>query len=111
MDIMLKLLLRDLCKLDKKDLIQKTLKTSEEVGELSEAVLSATKAPTCGYKNLTKEDILAEAADVIICAHSVALEAGFTMEDIEAAIKGKLERWQEKIQKDTTDVQSDGPQS
>lgn len=99
-------LLVKLCRLDKKDLVQKTLKTSEEVGELAEAVLSSTGAPTCGYKEKTKQDILSEAADVIICGHSVALEADFSIEDIDSAIQHKLQKWKDKIEKDMEGITS-----
>lgn len=86
-----------LAKQDKKDIVQKALKTTEECGELAEAVLSSTGAPTCEYKQLTKVDVLKESVDTATCAISVAVMAGFTPEEIMVTFYEKLDAWERKI--------------
>lgn len=86
---------------DKKTLAQKALKTSEECGELSEAVLKFDKAHGLEYKISENEDlsanVLQEAADVIICAASTAFCIGFTVDDLKSAIQSKVDKWESKI--------------
>lgn len=86
-----------LARLDKKDAIQKALKTSEECGELAQAVLSASRAPTCEYKGLTPQDVLEESVDTATCALSVAVMFGFSAEQIREAWNKKLDAWERKI--------------
>lgn len=76
----------------------RSLKLFEEGGELAEAVLAQYKEAGMAYKNLTKDDILQESCDVIIVALSIAFGAGFTVEDIEAGLEKKAEKWK-KYQK------------
>lgn len=76
-----------------KDLTRRALKTSEEVGELAEAVLACDGPDE--YKGKTYDDVLKESADVVLCAFSVALEAGFSFNDIEGAMIAKLRKWED----------------
>jgi hypothetical protein len=98
---------------------RKMMKTMEEVGELSEAVMGVTSSTN--YKNKTWEDVLEEAVDVAIMGLDVALtipphECSLischdalngkpTQEDVEvrrekvmAMFKKKLGIWEEKIE-------------
>lgn len=90
---------------DQKTPEQKALKTAEETGELAQAVLSCYGAPCCSYKEKSKDEILAEAADVIQCALSVVAksfeEEGFPKERFELMYTFKLDKWEEKQKNDT----------
>ena len=90
----------ELTKLEQTDMATKALKTSEETGELAQAVLSVVGAHGTAYKNKTYDDILEEAADVIICAMSVAISAGFRVPDIERKMALKVKKWEAKITPD-----------
>lgn len=78
---------------DPKNLLERSLKTCEEAGELAAAVLSESLGD---YKKKTKHDILLEAADVVMCGVSVILEAGFSLEHLDEALAYKSDKW-EKI--------------
>lgn len=87
--------------IDDKTLVERTLKLSEECGEVAEAVLSSESAPGCAYKGKTKEDIAEECMDVIIMAASTlihALSPGGTMDKIERTmdelLEKKLTKWE-----------------
>ena len=49
-----------LTEIDKKTLLERTLKLSEEVGEVAQAMLSYSNACGCGYKKRSKEDLVEE---------------------------------------------------
>lgn len=53
------------------DLRGRVMKLTEELGELSEAVLSAEQEPGAGYKYKTIADVNEEACDVILVALSI----------------------------------------
>ena len=80
-----------------KDITQMTLKCGEEFGELSQAVLSYTKAPACAYKMKTLDDVGEEIADVFIVTVAIAAKAGISKEELKAHIENKLSRWMIKI--------------
>ena len=81
---------------DNKSVLQKALKLSEEVGEVSEAVLSLEGAPACGYKGLTEEDVMEELADVIIVALSLKHQINPDA-DITKFMEKKLNKWYDKL--------------
>ena len=83
--------------LEGKDLVQMTLKCGEELGELSQAVLSHTDAPGCGYKNLGKDEIAEEIADVFIVNVAIAAKAGITKEELKYWLEKKMIKWIDKI--------------
>lgn len=94
-------LIKKVADTDKKNLEQTALKLMEECGEVAEAVLSYTKAPVCGYKGKTKEDIAEECSDVIIVAYTLlACKLGISKYDIADTILKKLGKWQTKIEDD-----------
>ena len=98
----------ELTNLEQTDMATKALKTSEETGELAQAVLSVVGAHGTAYKNKTYDDILEEAADVIICAMSVAISAGFGIQEIEDMMAHKCKKWESKINTSTA-VSAIGP--
>ena len=51
-----------LTEIDKKTLLERTLKLSEEAGEVAQAMLSYSNACGCGYKKRSKEDLVEEPA-------------------------------------------------
>ena len=77
-------------------IVQRALKTSEETGELAQAVLSYTDAPGCGYKGKTVMDVAEEAVDVVQVALSIALMF-LSEEGVEKMMDKKLEKWK-KVQ-------------
>ncbi|WP_250673028.1 MazG-like family protein [Paraclostridium ghonii] len=88
--------------IDEKTIEQRTLKLTEEAGELAQAILSQTNACGCGYKNKSKQDITEECLDVIIVASSIISQNYNNKVDIEL-IKNiynkKLQKWKEKCEK------------
>ncbi len=79
----------------------RALKTTEETGELAEAVLSFTGAPGCEYKMKTVDDVISEAADVVICAISVAMHASAGLEHNKFMhiIDTKMHKWHQVVEK------------
>lgn len=96
MDVLKKILV--LAKKEPKTMQERTLKLAEEVGELSEAVLSFQKAPGNIYKNKSVEDVLEECVDIIICSGAVIESLGQTEQDIENMFLKKILKWQDKMQ-------------
>lgn len=82
-----------------KTLVEMTLKCTEELGELSEAVLSYTNTHGCGYKNLGREHVLEELTDVIIVIVALAAKAGISKDEIKGEMEKKLLKWVDKITK------------
>jgi NTP pyrophosphatase (non-canonical NTP hydrolase) len=80
-----------------KTLQELTLKCSEEVGELAQAVLSYTGAKGCTYKDLKKEDVIEEIADVFLVNIAMASRLEITKEDLKKEIERKLNKWVEKM--------------
>ena len=72
-----------LTEIDKKTLLERTLKLSEEVGEVAQAMLSYSNACGCGYKKRSKEDLVEECLDVIIVASSIISQSYDNDVDIE----------------------------
>jgi NTP pyrophosphatase (non-canonical NTP hydrolase) len=86
--------------MDKKTLGERSLKCCEEVGELAQAVLSATGAHCCGYKGKTMLDVIEEALDIIIVSLSITEQAGNpnpSEEEIKSMFISKLTKWYDKI--------------
>jgi NTP pyrophosphatase (non-canonical NTP hydrolase) len=91
--------IQKLTTLEKKSLVLKALKLSEETGEVAEAVLSFEEASGSEYKQKTASDIVEECVDVIIVATSII--NSLTMDD--AGVKNlfdiKLDKWENKMSK------------
>lgn len=89
-----------ICNLDKKNLIERTLKASEEVGEISQAVLSYLGASGCQYKGKTKNDILEESIDVILVVASIITEingGSLINDDVLNMFNSKLDKWSKRV--------------
>jgi len=80
-----------------KSLQELTLKCSEEIGELAQAVLSFTGANGCTYKELKKEDVVEELADVFLVNLAMVAKLNITKEEFKSEIEIKLKKWVEKI--------------
>jgi len=78
---------------DTKDLVSKTLKQSEECGELSGAVLAYTNASGSLHKVVSKEKILEECVDNILVALSIAYSLEFSDDDISDKMRSKSKYW------------------
>lgn len=76
-----------------------TLKCTEELGEVSEAVLSYNGVCGCGYKGKTIDDVNEEIIDVFIVIVAMAAKAGMTKEQMIPIIEKKLGKWQKVIDK------------
>lgn len=88
--------LRFLSKRDTKNLTQKTLKTTEELGELARKVLPYENAFATNHRIVTKANILEEVADTMLCLLSIAHDIEASDEDIESMVSRKAAVWAEK---------------
>ena len=84
---------RHLSKNDKKSLTEKTLKATEELGELSKKVLPYDNAFATTHRFVTSEEILGESAGLIIAALSIPYSLGFSTEEIVTMIAKKSDKW------------------
>ena len=93
---------------EEKNLLQLALKTSEETGELAQAVLSFTQAPGCAYKNKTARDVEEEAVDVILCAAATLFKTNdinrYVPYSLTSLFEIKLKAWEEKIIRERRDT-------
>ena len=85
--------IKTLSKSDTKTLVQKTLKTVEEVGELAKVVLPYENAFATTHRFVNKSQILEEVADSILCLYSIAYNIDATDEDIEQMVTHKMMKW------------------
>ena len=67
---------------------------AEEVGELGQEIRVQCD-PTC-YKEPDVDGIIGECSDVIIQVVDIALNAGYTIGDIEKSVAKKLKKWMSK---------------
>ena len=92
-----------LTKLDNKTLLERTLKLSEECGEVAEATLSYLKTNGSQYKEKQLEDVLEENLDVIMVAISNICQLYNYEPDsnkIQDLFDTKLQKWYNKCCKD-----------
>nr|WP_321461738.1 MazG-like family protein [uncultured Cohaesibacter sp.] len=86
---------------DRKSLQERVLKLSEEVGEVSQAVLSATGAHGSAYKGLTLADVREEAVDAAIVALAVLAQSCDSREmflaEMERLFTQKCEKWEKVL--------------
>ena len=78
---------------DKKNLTGKALKTSEEVGELAKAILPYENASGTLHRFVQRRQILDAAADVMLCALSIAYDLKYTDEEITDMMHEKASKW------------------
>lgn len=84
--------------LERKTAIEVTVKLMEEVGEMSQALLSSLDVCGCGYKGFTREDVVEEIADIVICALSIAQKMNATEEELTSEILRKIKKWEAKCE-------------
>ena len=92
---------------------RRQLKATEEVGELAEAILSATSAS--GAKGKTWMDIVQEAVDVAIMGIDIALTkppgSAYTDDEWRAVVKEmfatKLAKWKKQVADERTLIPKD----
>lgn len=82
-----------------KTLLEMILKCSEELGELSQAVLSYTGACGCSHKNLTLDNVKEEVVDVFVVITAIIAKVGLSKEEVIGIAENKLIKWQKVINK------------
>lgn len=92
--------IRVLSERDTKTLSQKALKTVEEVGELAKKVLPYEGAFATNHRIVSREGIIEEVADVMLCVLSIAYDLGATHEDIAAMMSDKAACWSDLQSRD-----------
>ncbi len=80
---------------DKKTLVEKVVKASEEVGELSKVTLPYNNAHGTLHRFVTKQALLEEVADIIVVALSIAYDLGYNDSDIAEIMYDKTLYWNE----------------
>lgn len=85
--------IRVLSERDTKTLSQKALKTVEEVGELAKKVLPYEGAFATNHRMISREDIIEEVADVMLCALSIAYNLYASDAEIAAKMSEKSVKW------------------
>lgn len=78
---------------DKKNLVGKALKTTEEVGELAKAILPYENESGTLHRFVHRRQILENAVDVMLCAMSIAYDLKYTDEDIQMMMHEKASKW------------------
>ena len=78
---------------DRKTRVQHTLKLLEELGELSRLVLIDDGAHGTTYRNVTRDDLLEEAADVLICTFALLEKLEITDDELEPWLHRKIGKW------------------
>lgn len=85
--------IRNLSINDKKTLSQKTLKLTEEVGELAKAILPYDSAHGTNHRFVDKEKILEEIVDVYLTNISIAYSLGINEEEFNDMLYLKSKKW------------------
>jgi hypothetical protein len=80
---------------DKKSLIEKVVKASEEVGELSKVTLPYNNSHGTLHRFVTKHALLEEVADIMVVALSIAYDLGYSDSDIAEEMYDKTLYWNE----------------
>ncbi|MEK2647346.1 hypothetical protein [Bdellovibrio sp. BCCA] len=85
--------IKSLSKKDSKSLSQKTLKATEELGELAKAILPYENAHSTNHRFTSKEKILEEIADTMLCLLSIGHDIGAKDSELEEMLWKKAEYW------------------
>ena len=84
--------------LDNLGIIEKTLKATEELGEMSAEVLKFEESTNAsGSAKGTHEAILEEACDTVICVFDVLAKLGYNSDTINAMLEKKVGKWKRKV--------------
>lgn len=87
--------IKELSVKDTKNLTEKILKTTEEVGELAKKGLPYSGAYGTRHRFSDQVGILEETADIMLCVLSVAYDLGFSDEQITSMLYKKAQKWDE----------------
>lgn len=82
---------------DKKSLVERALELSEEVGKVSEAVLSYARVHGCSNNSKSEADIAKECIDVIIMAQSILAAVDTPFHSIQNIYDEKIEEWKDEV--------------
>lgn len=85
--------IRRLSERDQKHTSDRVLKATEELGELAEAVLARNMGYATTHKFMSREKILEECADLLLCTLSVAYHEQFSDDEINDMLKRKSDKW------------------
>lgn len=94
---------RETSQRDRKNLVGRTLKASEEVGELAKAVLPYSGEHATNHRFVQRESIIEEVVDTMLSVLSVAYDVGATDEEIREMYAKKLQKWNRLIDADADD--------
>ena len=75
---------------------QQFMKLMEEVGEASQAYLSAKKVSGNGYKGLDIDDTKEELVDVLIVVKSLLTTIGANQKQVDELLQSKISKWESK---------------
>ena len=95
MEITLNQFIKELSLKDKKTLSQKTLKMTEELGELSRKILPYDSASGTNHRFVDKESILEEIVDIHLCNVSILHSLDISEEQFNEMLKEKSGKWSE----------------
>lgn len=79
---------------EKKGLLHRGLKLSEETGELSQAILGVEDVSGMAYKGLNVDDVKEEAIDVLQVVLSICYMVSMTDDEIAALLEVKSAKWE-----------------
>lgn len=82
---------------ERKDVPQLLMKLLEEFGEASQAHLSRTDAPGCGYKGKTTDDFHEELADMFLVLSALMVRDGITTKELDALLNKKMTKWKKVL--------------
>jgi hypothetical protein len=88
-------MLRELSVMDTKSLSGKSLKVTEENGELAGELQAYDGLDGAHHRITTEERVLEEAIDVILASVSIPLSMGFSENDITDMMQRKMNKWAE----------------
>lgn len=79
---------------EKKTIMERFVKLSEECGELAQELLISAKASGSHYKSQSEDGILGEAVDITLVALSIFFCAGGSEDELATIAKEKCAKWQ-----------------
>lgn len=85
--------IKELSEKEQKSLPEMVLKLVEEVGEVSQAILSVTSASGSEYKNITIEDFKEECVDVLLVILSLFYKVSKDENELYETLNKKIEKW------------------
>lgn len=87
----------EISKLDKKNLLERLGKGTEELGEMAQAILSYSNTSGCGYKNLGKDKVIEETVDLLLVVYSILSDMECTEQEIKELANAKMNKWESKV--------------